>query len=299
MTDLDDPFTQPNDGVHLTDNKRYSAPCPCAGGERRLHTRVTTFVKALADNIALERHAVRTTIEGLAADETLYLAVCAVMQRYQVARETNDTKGIKKGKEELDLLAYRARERAGALEGATRGTAFHGFSEHEDTYGSRRFVPSWIEPKIDAYAKALADAQLQVLPEYVERKVHCGRRELIGTLDRLYLDERTGLYIVGDLKSAREIWTGADWAIQLGEYANAEHIWNSHSQEWEPMPAPIDRTKAVIVWMPLVHPEYPETGHGVTIEEIRIDGAYERASVTAADARAWRNEGKTLISRRP
>lgn len=295
MTDLDDPFTQPNDAVHLRDG-RYEAPCPAQPGRTCKHTRVTTFVKALADNYALEAWNIRETVEGMVIDETLYLAACAAMQRLQAARIAGDVDRVREGKRELDLIAYRARERAGALEGATRGTAYHAFTETADVEGCAHFVPSWVRPKVDAYTKALADAQLQVLPEYVERKVHSSRFETIGTLDRLYLDERTGMYVVGDVKSAREIWTGAEWSIQLGIYANSEHIWDSHKQEWLPMPVPIDRSKAIIVWMPHAHPEGNDV---VTIEEIRIDRAYEHAAQLTADARAWRNEGKTLISRRP
>lgn len=270
-------------------NGRYYYPVP---GEEGVgpdvaHTRVTTAVKALADNFALERHGKRQTVRGLTIDESLYLRACAA-------------RGLEDDRSEIDKVIKHAEARAGSHEGHTRGTAYHTFSERHDL-GRQTYAPSWVRPKLDAYHEALAAAELQVLPEYVERRVRLSAFGLIGTLDRIFLDMRTGRYVVGDVKSSAEIWGITEWAAQLGAYANAEHMWDPAAERWLPMPAPMDLTTAVVVWMPRDHPDWESLGSrdAVTIEEVPIGGAL-RALRLCEEIRGWRAEtsGKGRIRRR-
>jgi hypothetical protein len=283
--DLDDPFgdAQPEEVAHLR-NGRYYYPRPEEEhtGVEYAHTRVTNFVKTLADNFALERWKVEQTVKGLTLDETLYLEACG--------HDLED-------KRAFGRTAARAQERAGSSEGSTRGTAYHAFYERHDLgAGCTCRVPSWVKPKIINYGLALERVGLQVIPEYVERVVYVPKFNLVGRLDRILFDQVTGRWVIADLKSAREIWTACEWAVQLGLYANASHVWNPHMRLWEPMPDPMDLDRAVVIWMPLVHPDGKDE---VTVEELPIRRGYEFAAQLCADARAWRSEGKNLLSRRP
>jgi hypothetical protein len=269
-------------------NGRYYYPEPGQEGvgPEVGHSRVTNEIKVIADNFALERNSVRTAIRGLTIDESLYLRACAA-------------RGLDDDRAEIDTVAKHAQARAGSHEGHTRGTAYHTFSERHDL-GQRTYAPSWVRPKLDAYHEALERAELQVLPEYVERRVRLDAFRLIGTLDRIYLDMRTGCYVVGDVKSAREIWGVTEWAAQLGAYANAEHMWDASAGRWVGMPAPMDLTTAVVVWMPRVHPEWESIGKdAVTIEEVDITGAMGALRL-CADIKAWRakTSGKGRTRRR-
>lgn len=265
-------------------NGRYYYPEP---GEEGIgpdvaHSRVTEEVKKLAESFALERHGKRQTVRGLAIDESLYLRACAA-------------RGLDDDRAEIDKVIKYAEARAGSHEGHTRGTAYHTFSESADL-GRPTYAPSWVQPKLEAYHEALERAELQVLPEYVERRVRLDAFRLIGTLDRIYLDMRTGCYVVGDVKSSKEIWGVTEWAAQLGAYANADHMWDPRAGHWERMPQPMDLTTAVVVWMPRVHPDGTDK---VTIEEVDIRGALG-ALRTCAEIKAWRaaTSGKGRTRRR-
>lgn len=289
MTDLDAEFLAEFGTADALDaarlrNGRYYYPEPGLEGVGPDvgHTRVTTAVKPLGDNFALERHAVRQAIRGMAIDESLYLRACA-------ARALEDDR------EEIDVVAKHAQARAGSHEGHTRGTAYHAFSEDWDTRGDS-YAPSWVRRKLVNYHQALADAELQVLPEFVERRVRLDAFGLIGTLDRIMLDMRTGRYVVVDVKSSAQIWGVTEWAAQLGAYANADHMWDPGAARWVPMPAPMDLTTALVVWMPRVHPDGTDA---VTIEEVDITGALGALRL-CAEIKAWRTRtsGKSKVRRR-
>lgn len=286
---MTDPFIDGDnpEQVKRLRNGRYYYPRP---GEEHTgidyaHTRVTTFVKVIADNFALEQWAIRSVMEGLVKDESLYLAACAAVGEEDPAER----------KRLLNGIAREAKALAGGDSGARWGTAWHTFTERQDRTGGPGHVPSWRRGKITSYLRALETWGLDVVPDLIERRVLIPEFGLIGTLDRVLLDRQTGALVVGDLKTQKELWTYVEIAIQLALYAGARWMWSEELQLWEPMPE-VDRETAVVIWMPKTHPDGADE---VTIEDVQIRRAFDFAARVCADARSWRNEGKNLGSRRP
>jgi hypothetical protein len=270
-------------------NKRYHVLVPGQEetGQKAYYSRVTTFVKAVADNIALERWKLRKVVEGIASDETLYLLAAGIKDFTS-----------KEGKEKLDEIIALAQERAGANEGSRFGTALHAMNDLVDTRdpaGLSR-VPTWLRPKYVNLARAYERHRLAVVPEFIERRVFVSKYQLVGTLDRILLDEVSGDLVIADLKTQARLWGYQDIAIQLALYANADYMWDPDLQLWEPMPD-VRKDIALMTWMPRTHPS--KDNDAIEIEEVRIDRAWEFAAQVCADARAWRTEGAKLGSPRP
>lgn len=264
---------------------RYRVPHPVTGRIGNF-TRVTKFVKAIADNFALERWKIERVVEGLASDETLYF-LAAGIEDFRSAE----------GKKRIAEIVEIALERAGANEGSRFGTAMHAFNDNVDRrHPAMHRVPSKLRPKYVALATALRDHRLAVIPEYIERRVFVERFQLVGTLDRILLDEVTGELVIGDLKTQKGLWGFQEISIQLALYANADWMWEPATQTWEPMPE-VRKDAALVLWMPRVHP--PKDNDAVEVEEVRIARAYEYAAQVCADARAWHREGSKLGMSRP
>jgi len=287
MTDID-PFNANPEEAAALKRGRYLVPVPGqeGSGRKREYTRVTTFVKAIADNYALERWKMRKLAEGIASDETLYLLLAGI-QDFTSAE----------GKKRVDEVISIALERAGANEGSRFGTALHAMNDLVDErHPHLSRVPTWLRPKYVNLARAYELHRLAVVPDFIERRVMNEKYQLVGTLDRLLLDEVSGDLVVGDLKTARDLWGYQEISIQLALYANADWMQDPVTQLWEPMPE-VRRDVAVVMWMPRTHPS--KDNDAVEIEEVRIERAYDFAAQVCADARAWRNEGRNLGMPRP
>jgi hypothetical protein len=216
--------------------------------------RVTNRVKAIGDSRALDLWHQRMIIYGLVKRPDLYDLSCAT-----VATLSGEDQ-VKQLKAELESLAERILVGAGADEGANLGTAFHGFTEAQDL-GMIHYARKRWHGKLDNYRTGLEAQGLEVIPEYVERKVVIERYNLAGTLDRILLDQVTGGLRIGDLKSQKKFWTWLEINAQMAAYAMADAMWDARKLCFVEMPA-VAQDLAVVAWMPVEHTDAQLTGDG-------------------------------------
>lgn len=256
MTSDGDPFmTSDSPGIEeqpLITAGRYRIPEllrgfsgePLTGGQKKGgRQRVTTLVKAIADSRALDLWHQRQLLYGIVQRPDLYDLLCATVAT------TPDPADLKKA---LDELSPRVLAAAGADEGATLGTAFHGFTEAQDL-GLMHYARAIWHGKLRNYTEGLREHGFEVHEEYVERVIVCERYNVAGTFDRLLWDTGAGLYRVGDLKTQKAFWTWLEIAAQMAAYSLADAIWDRRKQCFVEMPKVAD-DYAIVAWMPRVHP---------------------------------------------
>jgi hypothetical protein len=119
--------------------------------------------------------------------------------------------------------------------------------------GDNQFLASRSDTEIadlKAYQVALAEAGIEVLPEYIEKTVVWTGYGVAGTFDRI-VRMPNGELRIADLKTGRDLsygWT--EIAIQLGIYASASHIWDWETQSFSLMPE-VSKTKAIVFHLPV------------------------------------------------
>ncbi len=213
--------------------------------------RVTTMVKAIADARALDLWHQRQLIVGMVLRHDLYDLACAIL----AGRDVHATDPAERARlrEDLEDLANRILVAAASDAGANLGTAFHGFAEAQDLgmmhYARRRWAG-----RLESYQSGMKAHQLQVVPEYVERRVVVLKYGLAGTLDRILRDLVTDQYRIGDLKSQKRFWTWLEISAQLAAYQMADAMWDRKSMSYVEMP-PVAEDLAVVAWSPEEHPE--------------------------------------------
>lgn len=251
---------------------RYRLPdldgSPHKGGWQR----VTTLVKAIGDARMLDLWHQRELIRGLVLRPDLYDLACATLST------TTDMSALRR---ELETLASRALMAAGADAGANTGTAFHGFTEAQDT-GLMHYARGRWQGKLSNYQSGLKAHRLRVVPEYVERRVVVERYGIAGTLDRILWDEANGTYRIGDLKSQKTFWTWLEISAQLAAYQMADAMWHRASMSYVPMP-PVADDLAVVAWMPV---EHPDGGDGIDFFNVDLQAGREHLELCYAVDRA-------------
>lgn len=167
------------------------------------YTRATTFVNALEDTYGVEKWKMRLTAIGIAQREDLQFGVIAA------AEDEN--------KKELDSLAERALEQAGANSSSTKGTAFHSLTEKVDAGEEPKFVPEAYRPDLDAFTAATRGFRTVAMEK---RLVH-DELQVAGTTDRIY--DIDGVLYIGDTKSGKSIDLGIGKIVQqLALYSRCE-----------------------------------------------------------------------------
>lgn len=264
---------------------------PLTGGHKKGgRQRVTTLVKAIADSRALDLWHQRQLLYGIVQRPDLYDLLCATVAT------TPDPADLKKA---LDDLAPRVLAAAGADEGATLGTAFHGFTEAQDLGMIHYARPMW-HGKLRNYAEGLREHGFEVHPEYVERVIVCERYNVAGTFDRLLWDTEAGAYRVGDLKSQKKFWTWLEIAAQMAAYSLADAIWDRRKQCFVDMPKVAD-DYAIVSWMPIVGDMHDSSAHDVTsmgdrdgVDWFQVDLEKGRAALElCVQVDAMRSEAKS------
>lgn len=226
------------------------------GGKRKGGwQRVTTLVKAIGDARALDLWHQRLLIMGMVKRPDLYDLSCATV----AAADPDDPGALRVALEEL---AGKILAAAGADEGANLGTAFHGFTEAQDL-GLMHYARRIWHGKLENYRFGLEAQALEVVPEYVERKVVVLKYGLAGTLDRIVLNKATGVLTVSDLKSQKKFWTWLEIAAQLAAYAYADAMWDRRTMSYVDMPD-VDQAEAIVAWMPIIGDAYADSARQVT-----------------------------------
>ena len=252
---------------------RYLIPHPETGKETPW-TRATTFAKSISDTYVLSQWSQRMVAKGIAMRQDL--------RSLAAATPLTD-------RDKLNKIAEDAKTFAGAKESANLGTAMHAFTEALDR-GENQFLDSLSTEEvadIKAYRVTLAEAGIEVLPEYIEKTVVWTEYGVAGTLDRI-VRMPDGTLRIGDLKTGRDLsygWT--EIAIQLGIYASASRIWDWKTQSFTEMP-PVDKSVAVVFHLPVGEAK-------CTIYELNIAEGIKAAEL-CHQVREWR---KTRYLARP
>jgi hypothetical protein len=215
-------------------NRGYLVKLPDTGDFQRYKNgkpkglvRVTTFVKAASDQNALTDWAKRNVLMGASLRPDI------VAKAHGLKHETD--------RAELMSLVGELETAAGAKVSADIGILIHEFTERLD--GDPSFtiesVPAQYRPAVLLYAETLRAAGLRPVPGLIERTTYVPDfGGVVGTLDRVYYHERSGQYLIGDVKTGKTLKYGMD-EIEAQEaiYArgvngNGVYDWNTNT--WYP-----------------------------------------------------------------
>lgn len=269
---------------------RYLLPHP-GTGKRQAWTRSTTFAKSISDTFALSQWSQRMVAKGLTIRRDLLSMA--------------HTLDVKEDKDKLNALCEDAKSAAGNKVAANLGTALHSFSEHVDR-GDMAVadVPEEQRGDIAAYAAAMDNAGVRIVPGMIERQTVLPAYEVGGTFDRLLdLDSAQrwflqaldvdvlpghavhGTEVVGDVKSGQDLQYGwNEIAIQLLIYAlgvRTSGVWNRATQSWEP-PRPVRVDFAIVMHVPV-------GSNRCTLYKLDLTDAM-RALDLCRDVRRWRKQ---------
>lgn len=236
-------------------------------GKVQAWTRATTLASTISDRFALEQWAQRHIVRGFALNETLMLRAAAAGE----------------DKTALQHVAQAALDAAQSSEAAAIGTALHTITERLDA-GEAVDVPESFRPDVEAYQRALADAELTVERGWIERFVVTPEVEAAGTADRLYVSTAgVALPMIGDLKTgANAIKFGMlEIAAQLAIYSRASHWWDG--EKLHAMP-PVDQAAGIVAHM-------PARGGECTLYVVDLMRGWQIAQL-CYEARKWRKADK-------
>lgn len=201
---------------------------------------ITTVAKIPDDTYALEQWRKRMVAIGMAMSPPLVERVAAHFDN----------------RDQVDEAAEEAMMLAKAHEAAGRGTAAHRITERIDLDETVIDTPLARAVR-EAWISALEDAGLEIVPEYVERIVVYPDHRICGRFDRLARRWVDGRLVVLDLKTgANAVKYPHSIATQLAMYANAPLMAGplpaagGTTQDFEPLPAELDRERGVVVHMP-------------------------------------------------
>lgn len=263
---------------------RYLLPDPVTG-EERAWTRVSTVARALADEYNLTKWKLRQVAKGMALRPDLVAGAAAADPEAD--------------KDTLNKIAEKAMERAGSSAGATLGTALHTFTQRLDRGepAASLGVPEALIGDMRAYVDTMKRHRLRVQPEHVERIVVLPELGVAGTLDRIVSQPpgqtKAAPRAVLDLKTAKPDDNGGlstfsmlEIALQLALYSHAPLMWNPVTRTYEPMPADVDKDRALVLHLPV------GKAHGALYGVNIIEG-WEYAQL-AMKVRAARSNGKGM-----
>ncbi|HSY00438.1 MAG TPA: hypothetical protein VLG91_24100 [Streptomyces sp.] len=260
---------------------RYLLPHPVTGlysdgrdaaGRRNGWTRATTFAKAAADTFSLTRYDERLTLVGA----TLRPDVVALAHGKQVREDAK----------ELNRLVLQVKEAAGAKVAANIGTAVHGFTEQVDAgHMAPGEVPEAYRGHVRAYLDCLADNGLEPVVGLIERTTFVDQwAGIAGTFDRVLYHRPSNTYLIGDLKTGRDLKYGRmEIAVQLALYAHginhhgvydwAQGRWDREMHDGRNIKVRTDF--GVVMHLPI---QGPETGT-CSLKRINLAAGWDAAQV--------------------
>lgn len=283
-------FAIPSDGgfidFDVNGNNQYKVKRPEDGKEVG-YTRVTTYIGTNEDRSQIEKWKLRILLEGVAIndtpdesgriDEPVVAKVRDLLHRRDVAiakARKQDRKGKlvvgqlativdaawSEFKRDLNDLAETLLDTGGAHEASAKGTALHELTELYDREGidavGEKLERGEISPAdladVEAYARALENAGIKILPEYIEQPVVRHDIKVAGRVDRIVLAKLPGAQratrMILDTKSGRIDLGAGKIAQQLELYSSADP-YDLETHETLP-PHKASRTKALVLHLP-------------------------------------------------
>lgn len=266
---------------------RYLLPSPVTG-EVRPWTRATSIAHTLDDTYHLTQYKRRLVLMGAASRPDLLTTVPELAEELALVKD--DWRAAKEIKAQLNDLCDEAAVAAGGDDASKLGTLLHTITEYDDAgrIGEiEHLVPNLLMADLEAYRVAMARAELERPPEFIERIVVNSQVDGAGTFDRLVRRNDFGLRI-GDLKTGSAIELGAlGFSIQFAEYAYADAMYDHETDRLVPMPDGLDRSVGIVIHLPV--------GKGVcTLHDINLVEGWE-AALEAHSVRQRRARAKTLL----
>lgn len=254
---------------------RYIFPDP-PGYERNKSAakgfmRMTNLASAFSDQRRLQLWRERMILLGLLKDEGLLFDELAAEALERM--EPTDLRNY------LEGFANKCADRAGAGNGARRGTARHLMVQHAlesgTLTGHRR-----MRLQLSSLWEALERHHLEPIPGWSERRVCNPRFHVIGTLDMRVRHTDTGEEGVLDLKTQRSFWSYLEIAGQQYGYDSAPWTWEgplNKSGSWVESPRntltgmmPENRGKRVALLAHMPHEAGPDQ-LPVEIHEVSLE----------------------------
>ncbi|MEU8327292.1 hypothetical protein [Micromonospora sp. NPDC048839] len=217
---------------------------PIDGGRPAAHTRVTTYIDCIDDKSNLDVYHQRMVLLGAAKKPSLLDAVRLL--------DPEDAKD----KRQLNAIAERAQEIAGANDKREKGSHLHHLSEFVDR--GEPLPPCSEADLVDMAAYKMATVQLDVV--HIEKLVVVGENKTAGTPDRVSYYDGPGPLVDGkrihikgnlitDLKTGSVEYGAFKMAMQLSDY--------SKGMFYDPTKFPVDMedAKAFARWKKTEFPE--------------------------------------------
>jgi hypothetical protein len=235
----------------------YVLPHPQTG-QADTWCRATNLAGLHEDHRSLDKWKLRTALEGMTYLDGALDQVTTLVEKIDTADDWRQAATAKKA---LDRLAAAAMKAAGGSDGSDWGTLLHTITEWSDAGRLDEVLPeieSWgdtgtmLLARLDNYTQTMTDNGLVCPPEYIERICVNTTVRTGGTLDRMVLLPAGRLWI-GDLKTQKSMGFGAvlKIAAQLAEYAFADGLLAVDGASITPMPADLEQTHALIMWLPV------------------------------------------------
>lgn len=211
---------------HGKQNRGYLVKLPETGDFRRYKNgkpkgiaRVTMFNKAASDQNAISDWGKRNVLIGASLRPDL------VAKAHGLTHKT-DTAAL------MSLVAQ-LETAAGAKVSSDIGTLIHELTEQWDADAlDVKDVPAAYWPMLQLYAKTLREAGLRPVRGLIERTTYTPEYGgVVGTLDRVYYHERSGQYIIGDVKTGKTLEYGMD-EIEVQEWIYAHGVNVSGVYDW-------------------------------------------------------------------
>lgn len=202
---------------------------PVGGGKPVAYRRASTVAEVLEDHFGLNQWKIRLTCEGLAQRPDLLQAVHTA-----------------KNPKEVGEIAEQAFIHAGGDRAARNGSTLHALTEKLD---NGEDIPSGLPHNIVAMLEKYADVTSRFEVLDTERFVVQDKIKVAGTYDRRLYDTKTGLTLIGDLKTGQNPeYLKVKTPAQVAVYAAG--VWYDLDGERESTGA--DRDKGVFIHVPWV-----------------------------------------------
>ncbi len=230
---------------------RYRLPDPSTG-RKTSWTRATTLKSALTDKEGLIGWKQRFAAVGMA--RLPHLGERVLELHAEILACGKDWRAAKGPKDAMKALLAELHHEAGGDEGSERGTQAHTLTEYADAgrLDEVRHLATESElADLQAYLDCCDAAGIIRPPKWIERIVLNLTVGSAGTFDRLvYLPD--GRLLCADVKSQQDFDFGfLDAAAQMGQYVNADGVWDHESHTWAPLPDELDRRTGLIMHVPV------------------------------------------------
>lgn len=212
-------------------------------------TRCTTFVKSASDSTALSAWGKRNVVVGASRRPDL------IAQAH--GKDVSEDRGF------LDDLVESLETAADAKVSADIGTLVHTYTERIDA-GEIQFsdVPPAYRGHVHSYRAALERGGFRVVPHLLEGTIfmkHFGG--VAGKFDRVLFHEPSQSYVMGDLKTGKNMTYGWDeieaqeWVYTEGYNAFGTYDWDADT--WVPPEYHVRTDVGVVMWLPVQTPTKP------------------------------------------